>query len=93
MSATREFKCPDCKRTLYKSDAMMVLSEVHQSGGSYMAFGSVDSIPCPACGRSMGVQDVIAGRYDRKPGPLSVIAVLVVLGVAGFFVLKSCAGG
>lgn len=92
MSATREFQCPGCQRTLFKSDAMMALSEIHQGGGGYMATGTVDMITCPGCGHSIDVREVIAGTYDRRAGLLSTLVGLAILGVIIFFVVRSCSG-
>jgi hypothetical protein len=69
---------------------MMMLSEIHQGGGSYMAFGSTDTIVCPACRGQIDVREVIAGKHDNQPGPLSIAAGLLVLAGIGFLLLRSC---
>ncbi len=91
--ARREFFCPACGVSLQKSDAMMLLSEMHQGGGSYIANVTVDHINCPACGAAMPVKEVVAGKYDYAKGSLvSGVLGLALVGLMVFGIVK-CAGG
>lgn len=90
MAVQRDFRCPHCKSTLYKSEQMMMLSEIHQGGGSYMAFTSTETITCPACGGTIDAGEVIAGKHDRKAGPLATAFAVLVLAAICFALFRSC---
>jgi hypothetical protein len=91
--AQREFFCPKCNSSLQKSDAMMMLSEIHESGSSYMGNVSVDHINCPACGAAISVREAVAGNFDGpRSGPIGNLIGLAILGGIIFFVVKACSG-
>jgi|GEM_PF-6891926 len=86
----REFFCPKCRSSLQKSDAMMMLSEIHQSGDSYMANVTVEHVTCPACGAAISVNDIVAGKFDGRSGPIGNLLGLAVLAGIIFFVFQAC---
>lgn len=59
--------CPNCQNSLNLPTHLEVMAEVHQSGGSYVAFGNPDSkLSCPQCGHGIRVGDIIEGKHTPK---------------------------
>jgi transcription initiation factor IIE alpha subunit len=86
----REFFCPKCRSSLQKSDAMMMLSEIHQNGDNYMGNVTVEHVTCPACGTDISVKDIVAGKFDSQNGPIGTLLGLAVLAGIIFFTFQAC---
>jgi hypothetical protein len=71
--------CPGCRTLLAKPIQLQILGESHKAGGSYVAMGSSDTMPCSVCGHRMSIPDIIAGKHDPGGGVLGTIMSFVVL--------------
>ncbi len=89
----KTFYCPHCQAQLTKSAQAYVLGEMlSNKQASFVAFGDAENLPpvvCPACGRAIDSNAMVAGRYDERRGSdrsLTLVAWIVVLVIlmAGF---------
>lgn len=81
-----QFRCPHCRSLLTKSDADQVLGE----SGYFVSFASSKEA-CPACGETMDRLSIIKGEYDEKQSPgggLTTIAIVIILGIIGWLILR-----
>ena len=93
MNASREFFCPRCRKSLTMSDAIHMLARVQRSGDDYIASVTVETIPCPACGQAMRVEDIISGKHDyRAPavqGMIGFVFAILIIGELIYLVASS----
>ena len=88
------FYCPHCQAQLTKSPQAYALGEMlSNKQARFIVFGDADNLPpvvCPACGRSIDSNAMVAGKYDNRRGvdadgclpPLAVaIGIGILMGV------------
>lgn len=80
--ASENIVCPQCKTVLKKTAQMYVLGEISQAGGSYIASGSSETVPCGVCRFQFRIQDIIEGKYDPAPPSMAGCFVLIVVAAA-----------
>ncbi len=82
--ASEYLVCPKCGTRLQKPASLQVLQEVTKSGGSFIAMGEADDVPCGVCGFRMAKKDIVEGKFDPPSGgvgsTLSAIFALIALG-------------
>jgi hypothetical protein len=90
--ASAQIVCPQCHQALNLPAQLEVMMEVHKGGGGYIAFGDPNrKLPCPHCGHSLRVGDIIEGKHSPKPaGWGETLLSCVVLGVMVLGVLYAC---
>ena len=83
--------CPQCHKISNKTDQLIVMSELHSSGGRGIVFVSGETMSCPYCGRAIEISEIIEGKHDaskplgRKAKIIIAIIVLILLVVLAHF--------
>lgn len=97
--ASAIFVCPRCRTPLRLPPQLALAREVGEEGGSFIAFGERDSLPCGRCGYSIPIDDILnspvhkhsfGARVAKGLGETIGCLIFLALGLLVVFALAKC---
>ncbi len=72
----RRWKCPGCAAEHARPPQWDLLREARENDAVVLAMVQSRDVPCPACGRTVDIEQVANGRYDVETSPANRIDCL-----------------